>query len=185
MIRSPHILVRTLLEAGELPPGDEAPSPDDIDPKDYAMNVVKRTWPGDPVGEYYQRLLAQLKGRPSRKVGNNTYLEKLADWIGVRLHNTYVVRVTPDNTVYATTGGWHTVTTMDRLKSWLPGHWNVYRRQNETYWYNWRHPIDGTTMRVEQPFTDGDKILPDGTLVPQAQPVFKKKRQRREVTPAN
>ena len=83
----------------------------------------------------------RLDGRDSRKVGNNTYLERntfydraadrIASFIGVRLHGTYVVRAYEDGTVSLHTGGWHTVTTKDRINAWSP----VRVFQHDYTWY--------------------------------------------------
>lgn len=62
-----------------------------------------------------------LKGRKSRKVANNTYMEVLSDGsIGVRLHSTHVVVAHKDGSVTLTSGGWHTVTTRDRINRYAP-----------------------------------------------------------------
>ena len=59
--------------------------------------------------------------RPSRKVGNNTYL-KLRDRgvIAVLLHSTDVVRFYPDGCVKLDSGGWKTLTTKDRMNRFSP-----------------------------------------------------------------
>lgn len=58
---------------------------------------------------------------PRRKVGNNTWLERLNDdEIGLRLHNTYVLRAHKNGAVTAHTGGWNTVTTRARLNEYAP-----------------------------------------------------------------
>ncbi len=59
--------------------------------------------------------------RPSRKIGNNTYL-KLRDRgvIAVLLHSTDVVRFYPDGCVKLDSGGWKTLTTKDRMNRFSP-----------------------------------------------------------------
>ncbi len=75
-----------------------------------------------------------LGKRQSRKVGNNTYLEKLNDGdIGVRLHNTYIVRYTHDGKIILNSGGWRTVTTKARINKFIPS--NCYVSQEKFYWY--------------------------------------------------
>lgn len=66
---------------------------------------------------------ALLGKRTSRKIGNNTYLERRYfdshEPIAVRLHNTDIV-IFHDNGVAALySGGWQTVTTKDRLNKVL------------------------------------------------------------------
>ena len=68
------------------------------------------------MNQIYFKLESKLNGRNSRKVANNTYVEKLGDGlIGLRLHSTYVVKATLDY-VEIDSGGWHTPTTMDRIR---------------------------------------------------------------------
>jgi hypothetical protein len=49
-------------------------------------------------------------------------LFKRADHIAVRLHNTDVVRIYPDNSHALFTGGWRTVTTKDRINKYSRAH---------------------------------------------------------------
>ena len=71
----------------------------------------------------YADLDAKLTGRcsQSRKVANNTYLQRRGDDIAVRLHNTDVVTFHADGTATLSTGGWFTVTTKARINDYLPG----------------------------------------------------------------
>jgi ketosteroid isomerase-like protein len=63
----------------------------------------------------YDRFNKELNGRDSRKVANNTYLERLdQNCIAMRLHNTYIVRATPEF-VELNAKGWHTSTTKERM----------------------------------------------------------------------
>lgn len=69
----------------------------------------------------FEQALEKLNGRDSRKVGNNTYLERLdADRVGVRLHGTYVVEISEGGTYRLNSGGWRTVTTKDRINTFAP-----------------------------------------------------------------
>lgn len=69
----------------------------------------------------YREASEKLGRREGRKVGNNTYLERLDEHtIGVRLHSTYVVKIADDDTYTLDSGGWQTVTTKDRLNVWSP-----------------------------------------------------------------
>lgn len=72
----------------------------------------------------YADLDAKLTGRcsQSRKVANNTYLERRPEGdIAVRLHATDVVTFHPDGTATLNSGGWLTVTTKSRINDYLPG----------------------------------------------------------------
>lgn len=71
----------------------------------------------------YDDLDERLTGRcrERRKVGNNTYAERRGDRIAIRLHSTDVVTFLPDGSIMLNTGGWYSVTTKDRMNSYLPG----------------------------------------------------------------
>jgi hypothetical protein len=65
----------------------------------------------------------KLQGRNhrSRKIANNTYLERRQDGvIAVRLHNTDVVTLYSDGRVVLNSGGWRTSTTAQRINSYSP-----------------------------------------------------------------
>lgn len=71
----------------------------------------------------YADLDAKLTGRcsKSRKVANNTYLERRPGGdIAVRLHATDVVTFHADGTATLNSGGWLTVTTKERINRYLP-----------------------------------------------------------------
>lgn len=69
----------------------------------------------------FDKLEERLGSRDSRKVGNNTYLQRRdADTLAVRLHATDVVTYRRDGSVTLNSGGWLTVTTKDRLNTWAP-----------------------------------------------------------------
>jgi hypothetical protein len=64
----------------------------------------------------YSEACDVLGTRNGRKIGNNTYLERLGDdAIGVRLHSTYVITLYADGSVELDSGGWETVTTKERM----------------------------------------------------------------------
>jgi hypothetical protein len=197
MIRSPHILVRTLLEAGEgdLPPGNEVPEEtpgDDFDPQEYALTHADITWPGEPVTGFHQRLTELLASIRTKKrmvevMGRNTILHRTGNDMAIRFHQTDIITVTPEDVVTVNTNGYHTLTTGERLDAHLPGRWSTYRRYSKSrgfhgihdeqlYWSNRSHPFSREGMLIEVPLTDGDTILADGTLRAQAKPIYKKKR---------
>jgi len=69
----------------------------------------------------FQSAITRLGNRESRKIQNNTYLEKLDDSrIGLRLHSTHVLVFHSDGWVELNSGGYHTVTTKSRLNCYLP-----------------------------------------------------------------
>src|SRR5882757_6400230 len=52
-----------------------------------------------------------------KKLANNTYLIRQADYIAVLLHNTEIVKLYP-NYMTLHTGGWHTMTTKARINDY-------------------------------------------------------------------
>ena len=100
----------------------------------------------------YAELDARLTGRcaQSRKVANNTYLERRGDDIAVRLHATDVVTFHADGTATLNTGGWLTVTTKARMNEWLPG--GISLDSVKGRWYlsypgHAEYDADGTYLR--------------------------------------
>lgn len=104
---------------------------------------------------YYSDAVLKLNGRNTRKIANNTYLER--DTVGtdiyVRLHSTRIIAFHDDGTVTYKTGGWHTYTTKDRLNNYGPHNVSVYQDH-----YDWfiRTRHDGQVY----PFIDGMRINP-------------------------
>jgi hypothetical protein len=92
---------------------------------------------------------ATLKKRESKKIGNNTYLVRISpETIGVRLHNTVVVRIHSDGTYTLNSGGWRTVTTKDRINAYSPV--RVSQRKHEWYVGDENIPFhDGIRVKVE------------------------------------
>src|ERR1700677_1463884 len=66
---------------------------------------------------------AKLTGRcqNSRKVANNTYLQRRGEDIALKLHQTDVVTLHPDGSITLNSGGWHTVTTKARISDYYQG----------------------------------------------------------------
>lgn len=95
-----------------------------------------------------------LAGRESMRLGNNTYLEVVGSeplgFIGVRLHNTYVVRFWFDGKITLHTGGYHTVTTKDRINQFIAG--RVWQK-DYTWYFN---KAEWPNTAVE--FTEGMEV---------------------------
>lgn len=101
----------------------------------------------------FQDALEKLGNRESRKLANNTYLQKRPDGsIAVRLHATDVVTYKQDGAVVFNSGGWQTPTTKDRINNFSPV--SIY--QDKGIWYvqngsgNWDKSIvyaDGLTYK--------------------------------------
>src|SRR5690349_8930926 len=80
----------------------------------------------------YQQAIEILNGKTSRKLANNTYLQRRDDkTIAVKLHDTDVVTYTTDEKIILNSGGWRTVTTKERINTFSP--LTVY--QNKSIWY--------------------------------------------------
>lgn len=112
----------------------------------------------------YRDADAKLQGRcrERRKLENNTYLERrYTGAIAVRLHRTDVLTFYPDGRIEIDTGGWHTVTTRDRINRCLPRPWSVGSDRGTTvlykseagYHWNPVATVDNSLI-----------ILPDGTI---------------------
>ena len=72
-----------------------------------------------------------LAGYVGRKLAHNTYVEQDGDGsIGVRFHATRILTFHPDGSFTVNTGGYHTVTTKQRLNALMP---NGYRIFSERY----------------------------------------------------
>lgn len=69
----------------------------------------------------FKQALEKLNGRESRKLENNTYLERIdVDRVAVRLHRTYVVEIREGGAYRLNSGGWRTATTKDRINKYAP-----------------------------------------------------------------
>jgi hypothetical protein len=100
----------------------------------------------------YVTAAEKLGSRDSRKVGNNTYLERLDDeTIGLRLHSTYVVKFHADGSVTLDSGGWQTVTTKERM-GWADGI-SVFQRD-----FAWFVRLQGTSPEGYRTFAGGETI---------------------------
>ena len=123
---------------------------------------------------------AWLGTKSTRKVANNTYVERHGDDIGIRLHATTVVTYHADGTVTLNSGGWRTVTTKDRISNVGPRWLGV--TSADGVWMVLSHPVDwvddggwNDDYTVHTPpsrpywtylsdFYDGMRIGPDGMV---------------------
>lgn len=92
----------------------------------------------------YEGANSFLGSRQSRKVRNNTYVQRRGKYIAVMLHSTDVVEYHPDGSIYICTGGWSTNTTRDRINGYSPV--GVSRMQ----WVDYVNgePWDGQKLKV-------------------------------------
>ena len=108
----------------------------------------------------YAEALAALKGKDYRKLCNNTVAVSVPKfhaeehYIGIKLHNTFVVKFYADGRIELDSGGWQTVTTKARLNACLPAGYRVYSQgsRRNCIWglYRWgqlvRDFADGMTL---------------------------------------
>ena len=103
--------------------------------------------------ESWEDCVAFIGGRDSRRLGHNTFVDRLAEDIyGVRYHSTYVVRYFPNGRIGLDSGGWQTVTTAQRLNACSPFSVSF----SETYGGVWSPNGDGAGFR------DGMRSDPGG-----------------------
>lgn len=77
--------------------------------------------------EQAERFLAGGRSTTSRNIANNTYVERRSeDRVAIRLHQTDVVEFTRSGLIFLNSGGWRTVTTKDRINSFLPRNLTVF-----------------------------------------------------------
>lgn len=98
-----------------------------------------------------------IKNRESKKLANNTYLIRKGDNFAIRLHNTDVVTITPENTFILNSGGWQTKTTKERINEFT----NARIAQKGGLWY----------MRDGSLFYDGIIVNQSGDVVSEIKPV--------------
>lgn len=103
----------------------------------------------------YTEAAAKLGKRDSRKLGNNTYLERRGVDIAVRLHSTDIVTFHPDGSATLNSGGWQTVTTKDRINAFSEA--RLYQKSG--IWY-----VSSAL------YHDGMKIDADGNPINAASP---------------
>ena len=106
----------------------------------------------------YQRADEKLQGRcvNSRKLGNNTYLERHEGHLSIKFHETEIIKFSPDDSVELSSGGWKTKTTKERLNDYGP--LNIW--QDKGKWFvggSWKEPYQSL-------FYDGMKIK-DGIVL--------------------
>lgn len=105
----------------------------------------------------FQSARDKSAGKPLQ---NNTRLLKQGGCFAVRLHNTDVVTIRPDNTFTLNSGGWRTPTTKERINTYSP----AQVTQKNGLWYVARYS-DLTHL-----FEDGMKVDHNG--YPMGPPVY-------------
>jgi hypothetical protein len=101
--------------------------------------------------------MCQKRGKPadSRKIGNNTYIERRGEDFAVRLHNTDILTIRPDDSFVVDTDGWLTVTTKDRLNTFAPRGVQFASDRGQ-----WKVCFNGWSDIGSKPYADGMVIYP-------------------------
>lgn len=99
----------------------------------------------------YERAVAQLKSRATKKLACNTYLRRLDPCtLVIRLHSTDIIYLHDDGTYTLDAGSWQTVTTKARMIEYTPAH---------------IHCDKGVWYIGETSFANGIKIAADGSVL--------------------
>ena len=90
----------------------------------------------------------------SRKLQNHTYMKRIDEHtVGVLLHDTYVVKLHDDGSTSLDSGGWHTMTTKDRINAYLPP--NVQVGSDHGIWSVYTAPIESIVRHEKKAYIDG------------------------------
>jgi len=116
----------------------------------------------------FTELDAKLQGRNKerRKFENNTYLERRDKNIVMKYHDTDVATFYPDNSMTLDSGGWHTITTKERI-NWALAGTGFLLTQDKGIWYLHKRGTDGSWWDKQNRlcrYTDGIIIKADGTV---------------------
>jgi hypothetical protein len=124
-----------------------------------AYNIIRveqsNKWRSNQMAKSYSDLkafIAKGRNKTERRIANNTLVIDKGTHVAIRLHNTDIVEVYPDGTYVLDSGGWHTVTTKQRINTFAPV--NLY--QKDWTWYLW----PGDTL-----FEDGIRVNSSGKVL--------------------
>jgi len=100
---------------------------------------------------YKEAVMMVVKGKTSasrRKIGNNTYATILpgSGSVVIRLHETIVVTIYPDDAVKVNSGGYRTSTTKNRINKYSPV--KVYQKNHQWYFDDGRKFEDNTIFKM-------------------------------------
>jgi hypothetical protein len=130
----------------------------------------------------YEEADGQLTGRckNSRKIDNNTYLQRRGEDIAIKLHATDVVIFRKSGTVVLNSGGWKTVTTKDRMNKAGYQVWS-----DRGIWYYGARPWGSSGVATPKggpvTFNDGMLIRPNGEIANAGPSVESIKEKRKAV----
>lgn len=105
----------------------------------------------------YEAMNNFLGDKSEKIVGHNTIAQRLGEFeIGIKYHNTYIIRIDPTDIITISSGGWDTKTTKERLNNFLSCR-NVHITQKK---YKWT--IHGTNDSLD--YIDGMQVFPNGHI---------------------
>ncbi len=111
----------------------------------------------------FEDIIAKLEDRPSKKIGNNTYLQRHGGSVKLLYHDTYVAHFLPDRVILSS-GKWRTSTTKERI-TWAFGMAKVPITlcQEDGIWYlgkhcKWRVFFDGIEISYNGQFLSSPKL---------------------------
>lgn len=88
----------------------------------------------------YEGWSAVLRDKDVRKIGNNTWVERVTELgtgkingVAIKLHHTDIVIFCTDGRILLNSGGYQSKTTKDRMNAALPQHYRVF--QKDYAWY--------------------------------------------------
>lgn len=94
-----------------------------------------------------------LGSKTARTIGNNTTAERDAGAILVRLHGHHIVTVERDESVAFNLAGWNTVTTRDRVNSFILG--KVSTRKGQAFLTTWSGGVEKVQPIESSGWIDG------------------------------
>ena len=102
--------------------------------------------------EAYTRagILRYLGGKDFKEIGHNTYAYEEDGNVGIRYHNTTIVRLFTDGTMMLNNSGWHTSTTSGRMHdfSMENGGGRVGIKNGTMLYYP---PLGGAPVKITSP----------------------------------
>lgn len=105
----------------------------------------------------YEAMNNFLGSKSQKVVGHNTTAERISEFeIGIKYHNTYIIKIDPTDIITVNSGGWDTKTTKERLNQFLSCR-NVHISQKKFKW-----TIHGINDSLE--YIDGMQVFPNGHI---------------------
>ena len=110
----------------------------------------------------YEKAQEMLAKRSIRKLARNTYLRQEGENVVIKLHNTDVITISPNDVYTLNSGGWRTPTTKERFNTFSPA--NVSQERSMWYVTEGKYPTPWESRKVV-PYADGIQIDSDGNVI--------------------